>query len=317
MTVKMCIKPFPAPINKFSENIGEYRSFNRSLEDKHLRLIKQSGIKKRKDMPKKPPMRAVVIESANNSANNLEHSIVKLNGNRYGLRAANERISSRKDKDFIYDDDVKLASAPKVQVKNTGDNLTFIYHDESQEEEREGGIFETIPKRPVVEYKSLAPSDKTGHPVDVKNTSVAEKLQSTNKFHLNGRSEKASAGTTAFVQILLHTLSCSASCQQPSCRKMGMVLKHYHSCQEKRRKEAISRASLKNSEGNKEDNQGSNTPPPKCSLCQQFAKIVAQHSMYLCNMSPTESGCPVPMCDMMRKLRDLRKSSLEPVPMQT
>jgi hypothetical protein len=317
MTVKMCIKPFPAPINQFSEHIGQYRSFNRPLEDKHLRLIKHSNFKKRKDMPKKPPMRAVVIESASNATNNLQHSIVKLNGNRYGLRAASERISSRKDKDFIYDDDVEQTSASKVQVKNEGGNLTFyLPHGQNQEEEREGGIFEAIPKPAVVEYNSEGLKDKIEHPVDVKNTCVANKPQSTNKFHSTGRSEKASAGTTAFVQILLHTLSCSASCQQPSCRKMGMVLKHYHSCQEKRRKEAISRASLKNSEVSKEDNQGSNTPP-KCSLCQQFAKIVAQHSMYLCNMSPTETGCPVPMCDMMRKLRDLRKSSLEPVPMQT
>ena len=55
---------------------------------------------------------------------------------------------------------------------------------------------------------------------------------------------------------------------------------------------------------------------PKCGLCQQFAKIVAQHSMYLCNYSPQETGCPVPMCDMMRKIRDSRKN-LIPVPMQT
>jgi hypothetical protein len=94
---------------------------------------------------------------------------------------------------------------------------------------------------------------------------------------------------------------------------MGMVLKHYHACQEKRRKEAISRATMKNPGELKEDNLG-NTPQ-KCGLCQQFAKIVAQHSMYLCNMSPNETGCPVPMCDMMRKIRDSRKT-LESVPMQ-
>ena len=96
---------------------------------------------------------------------------------------------------------------------------------------------------------------------------------------------------------------------------MGMVLKHYQSCQEKRKKEAISKASMTNSERNNQDGEGNKTPP-KCGLCQQFAKIVAQHSMYLCNMSPTETGCPVPMCDMMRKIRNSQKSAPTPVPMQ-
>ena len=105
----------------------------------------------------------------------------------------------------------------------------------------------------------------------------------------------------------------SLSCQQPSCRKMGMVLKHYHSCQEKRRQEAMSKASMQTSEEDKDNAR--NASSPKCVLCQQFAKIVAQHSMYLCNMSPQETGCPVPMCDMMRKIRNSRKST--PVPMQT
>ena len=72
---------------------------------------------------------------------------------------------------------------------------------------------------------------------------------------------------------------------------------------------------MRNSDGEKEDNHGNTSP--KCGLCQQFAKIVAQHSMYLCNMSPNETGCPVPMCDMMRKIRDSRKSLEPPVPMQT
>ena len=92
---------------------------------------------------------------------------------------------------------------------------------------------------------------------------------------------------------------------------MGMVLKHYHSCQEKRRKEAEMR--------NTRDGIGINTSQStNCNLCQQFAKIVAQHSMYLCNMSPHETGCPVPMCDKMRKIRESRKSlNLKPTPMQS
>jgi len=307
MTVKMCIKPFPSPINKFSDTIGVSRSLNRTLEDKHLRLIK-SNIRKKKDMPKKPPIRNVVLGSSNPSSN-VSNSTIKLYGNRYGLRAANERISSRKEKEFIYDDN-KVNSAPNVQVKNAGDSLTFICQDDNQEEEQDGGIVETNPKQSLV-----VSNEGVRQLVVPLKESPEEKKKITNNFHLDGRSEKASAGTVAFVQILLHTLSCSLSCQQPSCRKMGMVLKHYQSCQEKRKQEAISKASMKNSERNNQDGEGNNTSP-KCGLCQQFAKIVAQHSMYLCNMSPTETGCPVPMCDMMRKIRNSQKSAPAPVPMQ-
>ena len=200
MTVKMCIKPFPSPINKFSEPIGVSRSFNRTYEDKHLRLIK-SNIRKRKDMPKKPQIRPVLLGSVN-STPNLSNSIIKLSGNRYGLRAANERISSRKDKDFIYEDN-KLLSAPKVQVKSAGDNLAFICQDVNHEEEREGGIIETIPKPSLVVV-----NDGSEQRVQAKKKSEDETKKSANNFQLNGRSEKAPAGTVAFVQILLHTLSC-------------------------------------------------------------------------------------------------------------
>ena len=200
MTVKMCIKPFPSPINKFSEPIGVSRSFNRTYEDKHLHLIK-SNIRKRRDMPKKPQIRPVLLGSAN-STPNLSNPIVKLNGNRYGLRAANERISSKKDKDFIYDDS-KLSSAPKVHVKNAGDNLTFIIRDNNQEEEREGGLFESIPKPSFGLVK-----EGSKQLVEAQKTSEDQEKKSVNNFQLNGRSEKAPAGTVAFVQILLHTLSC-------------------------------------------------------------------------------------------------------------
>ena len=92
---------------------------------------------------------------------------------------------------------------------------------------------------------------------------------------------------------------------------MGMVLNHYKACQEKRRKEAIEKLRNGIVGDSKEDKTS-----PNCKLCQQFAKIVAQHSMYLCNLSPQETGCPVPMCDTMRKIRDSRKN-LTPVPMQS
>ena len=83
---------------------------------------------------------------------------------------------------------------------------------------------------------------------------------------------------------------------------MGMVLKHYHSCQQKRRAEAIARTI------GKQNAENVNNKPLHCGLCQQFAKIVAQHSMYLCELPPNQTGCPVPMCDAMRKLRESRKN---------
>jgi len=263
-------------------------------------------------MPKKPNTTIIrnVAHGSTNTTQKLSDSLVTFRENRYGLRAASERVSSKKDKDFIYDVD-KIASAPKVEVKNLGDNLLFVCPD-ADVEEREGGITETVPKQALI-VASNNKGEESELNADTKKISAAVKHESINNFQVNGRSEKASAGTMAFVQILLHTLSCSLSCQQPSCRKMGMVLKHYHSCQEKRRQEAMSKASMQTSEENKD--HARNASSPKCVLCQQFAKIVAQHSMYLCNMSPQETGCPVPMCDMMRKIRNSRKST--PVPMQT
>lgn len=308
MTVKMCIKPFASPINKFAETAGVCRSFHRHIEDKHLHNLKNTSLKK--IMPKKPQniiKRSVALGNGI-STQKVTDSI------RYGLRAANERTPSRKDKEFIYDVD-KLASVPKVQVKNVGDNFMFVCHDQDQEEEREGGIVDTPPKLHVPESKN-AETLKIVQTSNIEKTTTDEKEGNSSNVHTNGRSDQASAGTMAFVQILLHTLSCSFSCQQTSCRKMGMVLKHYHSCQEKRRKEAISKVTMRNSGGLNEDNSGGNTSP-KCGLCQQFAKIVAQHSMYLCKISPKETGCPVPMCDMMRKIRDSRKNVESPVPMQS
>jgi len=250
------------------------------------------------------PKKNVTIRNValGNSTQQLPNSLSKLRDTKYGLRAANERTSS-KNKDFIYDVDKLSSTAQKVQVKTDGDSLRFISHASNEEEELEGGILEhaATKQSPVKSVPNqgllLADANKTN--------------EITNNFHAKDGSEKASAGTMAFVQILLHTLSCSLSCQQPSCRKMGMVLNHYKACQEKRRKEAIEKLRNGIVGDSKEDKTS-----PNCKLCQQFAKIVAQHSMYLCNLSPQETGCPVPMCDTMRKIRDSRKN-LTPVPMQS
>jgi len=258
-------------------------------------------------MPKKNEIiRKAVL---GNSTPNLPSSIINSRDNKYSLRAANERTSSRRDKDFIYDVDKLSSSAQKVQVKTDGDSLRFIANNANQEEELEGGITDAL----ATQKSPVKLVTNQGLPLENVTNSSANTNGTT--FHVKDGSEKASAGTMAFVQILLHTLSCSLSCQQPSCRKMGMVLKHYHACQEKRRKEAMEKLKASLVGDGKVDKDALKSSP-NCSLCQQFAKIVAQHSMYLCNYSPQETGCPVPMCDKMRKIRDSRKNST-PVPMQT
>lgn len=204
MTVKMCIKPYPSPINAFSSeqsNIGVYRSFNRSFnDDKQLRIIRNLKIQKKKDMPKKNEIiRKVAL---GNSTPNLPSSIINPRDNKYGLRAANERTSSRRDKDFIYDVDKVSSSAQKVQVKTDGDSLRFITNNANQEEELEGGIKDaaTTQKSPVklVSNQGLPLENATNATANTNGTA----------FHVKDGSEKASAGTMAFVQILLHTLSC-------------------------------------------------------------------------------------------------------------
>jgi len=149
-------------------------------------------------MPKKNVIiRNVALE---NSTQQLPNSISKLrrDNNKYGLRAANERTSSRRDKDFIYDVDKLPSTAQKVQVKTDGDSLRFISHAANEEEELEGGILEAAATKqsPVKSFQNnglpLVDANKAG----------------TNNFHAKDGSEKASAGTMAFVQILLHTLSC-------------------------------------------------------------------------------------------------------------
>lgn len=203
----MCIKPYPSPINKYTEPIGVCRSLDRQLQDKHLNLIKNLAIRKRKDMPKKPNTTIIrnVAHGSTNTTQKLSDSLVTFRENRYGLRAASERVSSKKDKDFIYDVD-KIASAPKVEVKNLGDNLLFVCPD-ADVEEREGGITETVPKQALI-VASNNKGEESELNADTKKISAAVKHESINNFQVNGRSEKASAGTMAFVQILLHTLSC-------------------------------------------------------------------------------------------------------------
>lgn len=201
MTVKMCIKPFASPINKFAESAGLCRSFHRQVENKHLHHLKNTSLKK--TMPKKPQNIKRSVDS-----------IVRYPENRYGLRAANERTSSRKNEEFIYDVD-KVSSVPEIQAKHVGDNIMFVCHDQNQVEEREGGIVDTPPKLHVLESKynaSLKTAEtckrKGENTLNIEKTTTDEKEGNNINVLENGRSEKASAGTMAFVRILLHTLSC-------------------------------------------------------------------------------------------------------------
>jgi hypothetical protein len=304
MTVKMCIKqqPFAAPIG-ISRSFRQPDNVDQKLN--YLRALKKTNFKK--NMPKKPQ---------------VINSIANLRESHYGLRAASERTTSKKDRHFDFEYNVdKLKSAPKVEVKNAGDNFVFVCDDQDQEEEKEGGIAETQSARKDPEKQSnanISPGNvlgTQGHHHHHHHNNHQELSTKTTEGHLthsnkDGGSGKASAGTMAFVTILLHTLSCNFSCQETSCRKMGMVLKHYRSCLQKRRSDTIARTT------EKQNGEDANNAPLQCGLCQQFAKIVAQHSMYLCELPPNQTGCPVPMCDAMRRLQESRKK-LTSVAMET
>ena len=188
MTVKMCIKqPFAAPI-------GICRSFRQqdNVDKKlnYLRTLKKANFKK--TMPKKP--------------------------SHYGLRAASERITSKKDRHFDFEYNVdKLKSAPKVQVKNAGDNFVFVCDDQDQEEEKEGGILGTQSASKDPEKQSnanissgnvLGTQDHHHHHHHHQELATETKGGHLTHSTKDGGSGKASAGTMAFVTILLHTLSC-------------------------------------------------------------------------------------------------------------
>merc|ERR1712226_1012135 len=68
-------------------------------------------------MPKKPNTTIIrnVAHGSTNTTQKLSDSLVTFRENRYGLRAASERVSSKKDKDFIYDVDDSIC--PKSRSK--------------------------------------------------------------------------------------------------------------------------------------------------------------------------------------------------------
>ena len=195
MTVKMCIKSHASPFENFSDSIGVSGAFNRSHQDRNLQL-KRAIIKRKNTMPK--------------TTNNIIKDVIT-QGNTvrklYGLRAPSQRIPTRKEEDYVYNNN-KIALAPKVEVKKSGDNLVFIRQDVEQNEEKDGGITTICPAPKDNWKKSSVEVANSSLYVDDKKINLDVNSQCTNKSQATEGSDKASAGTMAFVQILLHTLSC-------------------------------------------------------------------------------------------------------------
>ena len=195
MTVKMCIKPYASPFENFTDSIGASRAFNRNHEDKNLH-VKRAIFKRKNTMPK--------------TTNNIIKDVIT-QGNTvrklYGLRAPSQRIPTRKEDDYVYNDN-RITVAPKIEVKKSGDNLVFLRQDVEQQEERDGGITTACPA-PKDNWKKSSVEDVNSslNGEDTK-INLDANAQYTNKSQAPEGSDKASAGTMAFVQILLHTLSC-------------------------------------------------------------------------------------------------------------
>jgi hypothetical protein len=129
------------------------------------------------------------------------------------------------------------------------------------------------------------------------NTVVTDKPNASVKDLLNGDLVKTKVstpptsdtpnvrlGTKAFIQIMLHTRSCS-SCEDSKCKKMKMVMSHYIQC-----------TKLKNGQ--------------QCPLCRQLIRVISEHALYLCpnRADGMKFPCPVPMCDIMRASAALKKN---------
>ena len=249
-------------------------------------------------MPKKPEI-GVAIGSASAVTGLRASNLMASHQKRHlSLRAANLRAFSKKDKKFICRHPIEnLTSDPSVN---------FVCDKQDQERGKDEDITCTQGTASAGEEQIYATPNSFQSHVNNSNDVLGSREMATiteveNCSHLDqdGKSIKPSAGVMAFIRILLHTLSCSFSCQKSSCHKMGMVLLHYHRCKQKRQFE--SRAVRTHLE--KGDEKMLTNAPYKCSLCQQLAKIVGQHSIYQCKLSPNQVGCPVPMCDLMRKAR--------------
>ena len=96
-------------------------------------------------------------------------------------------------------------------------------------------------------------------------------------------------------------MHCRCECNNMSCRKMKMVLKHYEQCRKKRKQVLKNMVSTGQRCNNKIAEQ-----PQKCYVCLQLVTIVSRHSMFDCTVPYNQSGCPLFMCDSIRKMYYLR-----------
>ena len=93
-----------------------------------------------------------------------------------------------------------------------------------------------------------------------------------------------------------------SDCEDAACQKMKMVILHYRKCRSKRR-EHLKRVILQ-SHPMKADED--NPFEERCQICIQLLKIVSRHALYDCFMPYHERGCPLFMCDSIRRIHYAR-----------
>jgi len=185
----------------------------------------------------------------------------KINSNQHRLVQKQNKNIHRMPKKPYQRDNNNDRNDEKVICKNVGNNgMCFVLQDDHDSSN-------------IREIKQEEPAKVARGPIRSK-----------------AKGSDMNPGTAAFVTILLHALKCSNNCDQVSCKKMIMVLKHYQSCRNKR----LSLAKASNGD------EGPNQQQTACKLCQQLLRIVAHHSKYLCQLPPDQQGCPVLMCDTFR-----------------
>jgi len=212
----------------------------------------------------------------------------------------------------------EIRKGPKVVCKNVGSNGTiFIVQDDASDQEdlsyndktvvvKEEDIEDIVDVEKVDQESPFVLSAKVQElqnnfnikqefeekPERVANEEPKQELLTdpagtpTHKPSNTKSTPPAFGGTVAFVSILLHALKC-IRCEQPACRKMTMVLKHYKSCAFKRNSSLTS-------------GQGWTASIQNCKICGQLLRIVAQHAKFDCKLPADQLGCPVLMCDTFR-----------------
>ena len=92
------------------------------------------------------------------------------------------------------------------------------------------------------------------------------------------------------------------NCEVAACQKMKMVILHYRNCRSKRR-EHLKRVILRSQPMETDED---NPFDERCHICSQLLKIVSRHALYDCFMPYHERGCPLFMCDSIRRIHYAR-----------